>query len=79
MIFIDNMKTPSSMDTQLESDTSTTPSSNHLQLPTSDLSHDYPKRESTSAYSRSTLSSTAKYKVDYSSCSFEKTPQGVFL
>jgi hypothetical protein len=56
-------KTPSSMDTQLESDTSTTPSSQHLQLPQTDISHKYPGREATSSYSRSTASSLAKYKV----------------
>lgn len=59
-------KTPSSFDTQLESDISTTPSSNLLQLPTSDVTHNYPVRDITSSYSRSTVSSLAKYKV-YSS------------
>jgi hypothetical protein len=56
-------KTPSSLDTQLESDISTTPSSNYLQLPPYDISQNYPKRDLTSSYSRSTKSSLAKYKV----------------
>ncbi|CAF0950238.1 unnamed protein product [Rotaria sp. Silwood1] len=55
-------KTPSSLDTQLESDTSTTPSSSHLQLPPTDISHQYPTRDSSSSYSRSTKSSLAKHK-----------------
>ncbi len=60
----DNMnETPSSMDTQLESDSSTTPSSNYLQLPPHDTSHIYPHRDTMSSYSRSTVSSLAKFKV----------------
>ncbi|CAF1000936.1 unnamed protein product [Rotaria sordida] len=55
-------KTPSSLDTQLESDTSTTPSSNHLQLPPTDISRQYPVQDSSSSYSRSTKSSLAKHK-----------------
>ena len=51
------------MDTQLESDISTTPSSNFLQIPQNDLSQVYPLRDTTSSYSRSTASSLAKYKV----------------
>jgi len=61
---IDNInKTPSTFDTNLESDPSITPSSNLLQLPPSNTSHNYPARDTTSSYSRSTLSSIAKYKV----------------
>ena len=63
---LDNLsKTPSSMDTQLESDisTSTPSSSNHLQLPPTDTTHRYPRRDTTSSHSRSTLSSLAKSKV----------------
>jgi hypothetical protein len=61
---IDSMnKTPSSVDTQLESDTSTTPSAHYLQLPQSDVAHNYPTRDVSSSYSRSTISSVAKYKV----------------
>jgi hypothetical protein len=57
-------KTPSSLDTQLGSDTSTTTSSsNYLQLPSTDISHNYPVRDSPSPHSRSTVSSLAKYKV----------------
>jgi hypothetical protein len=51
------------MDTQLESDTSTSRSSHHLQLPQLDIAHNYPAREATSSYSRSTASSLARYKV----------------
>jgi len=58
-------RTPSSMDTQLGSDTSTTPSSNYLQLPSNDISHIYPHRDTASSYSRSTASSVAKYKVQF--------------
>lgn len=63
---IDNAsKTPSSMDTQLESDmsTSTPSSSNYLQLPSTDTTHNYPRRDATSSHSRSTISSMAKIKV----------------
>ena len=52
------------MDTQLESDSSTTPSLNYLQLPTGDTSHVYPRQDTvSSSYSRSTVSSEAKFKV----------------
>ena len=56
-------KTPSSMDTRLESDTPTTPSSHHLQIPSTDITENSPTRKSPSVYSRSTVSSLAKYKV----------------
>ena len=66
MHLIDNLsKTPSSMDTQLESDisTSTPSSSNYLQLPATNTLHEYPRREAASSHSRSTISSLAKSKV----------------
>lgn len=66
--FIDNLnKTPSSMDTQLESDnsTSTPSSSNYLQLPPTNTTNEYPRRDAASSHSRSTLSSLAKSKVCY--------------
>lgn len=66
MYSIDNLsKTPSSMDTQLESDisTSTPSSSNYLQLPPTNTSNEYPRREAASSHSRSTISSLAKSKV----------------
>ena len=59
-------KSPSSMDTQLESESSATPSLNYLQLPTNDTSHVYPRRDTpSSTYTRSTVSSQAKFKVHF--------------
>ncbi|CAF3605878.1 unnamed protein product [Rotaria socialis] len=55
-------KTPSSLDTQLESEVSTTPSVNYLQLPPPDLLYERPIRTSTSSHTRSTKSSLSKNK-----------------